>query len=140
MVHAPDTFGEGFFVDSSFDRTEVADCRAPVNCSGGRINHYWGRSFEEFAVKKARGDFLGAHRRDFEHFFVLYGRQHDDNRWPADPGLIAAVKRKIAELTDLPGVRATAAAVESEYAGLIARYSAHYGLADVYEQLRPRHA
>jgi hypothetical protein len=79
-------------------------------------------------------------RRDFDHFFVLYGRQQDDNRWPVDAALVAAVKRKMAELTNLPGVRAAAAAVESEYAGLIARYSVHYGLADLYEQLRRRHA
>jgi hypothetical protein len=142
MVHAPETFGKSFFVDSSFNPTEVIDCRAPVNCSGGHMNHYWGRSFEEFAVKKARGDSLKTdhYRRDFEHFFVLYGRQQADNRWPVDPELVAAVKRKIAELMDLPGVRATAAAVEAEYAGLIARYSIHHGLADLYEQLRRRHA
>jgi hypothetical protein len=142
MVHAPDIFGEGFFVDSSFDPIEVADCRAPVNCCGGQMNHYWGRSFEEFAVKKARGDSLKTdhYRRDFEHFFVLHGRQQADNRWPVDSALVAAVKRKIAELMDLPGVRATAAAVEAEYAGLIARYSIHHGLADLYEQLRRRHA
>lgn len=142
MVHAPDTLGDAFFVDSSFSPIEVVDCRAPVNCSGGHMNHYWGRSFEEFAVKKARGDSLKTdhYRRDFEHFFVLYGRQQDDNRWPVDPKLVAAVKRKIAELMDLPGVRATAATVEAEYAGLIARYSVHHGLADLYEQLRRRHA
>lgn len=142
MVHAPETFGDGLLVDSEFNPIEVVDCRAPVNCSGGQVNHYWGRSFEEFAVKKARGDSLETdhYRRDFDHFFVLYGRQHDDNRRPADPVLVAAVKRKIAELADLPGVRAAAAAVESEYAGLIARYSVHYGLADLYEQLRRRHA
>jgi hypothetical protein len=142
MVHAPDTFGGAFFVDSSFKCVEVVDSRAPVNCSGGRMNHYWGRSFEEFAVKKARGDSLESdhYRRDFAHFFVLYGRQQDDNRWPVDPGFVAAVKRKIAELTDLPGVRTSAAAVESEYAGLIARYSVQLGLADLYEQLRLRHA
>lgn len=142
MVHTPDTFGEGFLVDSSFNPIEVDNCRAAVNCSGGRMNHYWGRSFEEFAVKKARGDSLKTdhYRRDFEHFFVLYGRQQDDSKWPVDPEFVAAAKRKIAELTDLPGVRATAAAAEREYAGLIARYSGHYGLADLYEQLRRRHA
>lgn len=143
MVHAPETFSESLLVDSSFNPIEVVNCRGPVNFSGGRINHYWGRSFEEFAVKKARGDSIGElrlthseHRRDFEHFFTLYGHQQDENRWPADPGLVAAVKRKIAELTDLPGMRAIAATVESEYADLIARYSIHYGLADVYERLR----
>lgn len=106
------------------------------------MNHYWGRSFEEFAVKKARGDALKTdhYQRDFAHFFALYGCQQDDNRWPVDRGLVAAVRRKIAELTDLPDVRATAAAVESEYAGLIARYSVEHGLADLYEQLRRRHA
>jgi hypothetical protein len=56
-----------------------------------------------------------------------------------DPRLVVAVKRKIAELTDLPGVRAIAAVVESEYAALIARYSVHCGLAEVYEQLRRRY-
>jgi hypothetical protein len=142
MVHAPETFGDGLLVDSGFNPIEVVDCRAPVNCTGGQVNHYWGRSFEEFAVKKARGDALETDhfRRYFEHFFVLYGRQQDDARWPLDPVLVAAVKRKIAELTELPGVRAAAAAVESEYAGLIARYSVHYGLADLYEQLRRQHA
>lgn len=142
MVHAPETFGKSFFVDSSFSPIEVVDCRAPVDCSGGQMKHYWGRSFEEFAVKKARGDALKTdhYRRDFEHFFVLYGRQQADNRWPVDPELVAAVKRKIAELMDLPGVRTTAAAVEAEYAGLIARYSVHHGLADLYERLRRRHA
>jgi hypothetical protein len=141
-VHAPDTFGETFFVDSSFNPIEVANCRAPVNCSGGRMNHYWGRSFEEFAIKKARGDSLATdhYRREFAHFFVLHGRQQDDSGWPVDRGLVAAVRHKIAELTDLPGVRTTAAMVENEYAGLIARYSIEHGLVDLYEQLRRRHA
>jgi hypothetical protein len=142
MVHTPETLGDALFVDSSFKSVEVVNSRAPVNCSGGRMNHYWGRSFEEFAVKKARGDSLKTdhYRRDFAHFFVLHGRQQADNRWPVDPELVAAVNRKIAGLMDLPGVRATVAAVEAEYAGLIARYSVHHGLADLYEQLRRRHA
>ena len=141
-LHAPDTFGESFLVDSGFDPIEVVACRAPLNFSGGRLNHYWGRSFEEFSVKKARGDALKINdfRRDFDSFFLFDGPQQDDNRWPTDPALAAAVRRRIAELLGLSGVRAAAAAVESEYAGLIARYSAHAGLAGVYERLQRRHA
>ncbi len=141
-LHMPDVVGDGFLVDSGFNPIEIVACQATPNFSGGQLNHYWGRSFEEFVVKKARGDTLKIDdfRRDFDTFFLLDGPMHDANRWPADSALIAAVKNKIAELTDLPGVREAAAAVTGEYAALIARYSAHHRLADRYEQLRPRHA
>ena len=54
--HFPEIKPGGFLVDSSFKPLNAGTLweRHKPQYDGGRINHYWARSFEEFSVKKAR--------------------------------------------------------------------------------------
>ena len=63
--------------DSAFN--VVRDAWAPEQrtAEGGWIDHYWGKSFEEFVVKKRRGESLalesGLFKRAYEDLFLLGG-------------------------------------------------------------------
>lgn len=62
--HWPELVPGFRFVDSAFQPLDETfmPLRKTAEYSGGRLNHYWPKSFQEFAVKKARGASLGGVR------------------------------------------------------------------------------
>jgi len=59
-IHFPEMAPGGFLIRSDFTLLEKALCwnkkkLAPVFASG-QLNHYWSKSFEEFSIKKLRGN------------------------------------------------------------------------------------
>jgi hypothetical protein len=145
MQHVPALRDGCWMSDSLFqpldpDRAQLA---RPPQYGGGRINHYWAKSFEEFSLKKARGDSLHLsdpryrteYHRTFTRFFEWNGAETPETYHPPDPVLLARVKDIIGRLRALDGVAALEAAVEERFLRLLRRYDGDGGLADIYRQI-----
>ena len=142
--HVPDLRQGCAMVDSMFGPmdAELAAQRRPPQYGGGRINHYWPKSFEEFSLKKARGDSLfldeienrTEYHRGFRHFFEWNAPDSPETYQPSDPAFLADVNHTAARLRALDGVAALEAAVEARFAGLLARYDKDGGLRDIYDR------
>ncbi len=95
------------------------------------------RSFEEFAIRKARGASLkldaNLFNRPFSKFFHWNGLETPENHYPVDPMLLGKVKRKIAELETLEGVRAVAAKINLNFSRFVKRVDRNGELRKIYE-------
>ncbi len=104
--------------------------------AGGRINHYWTRSFEEFAVKKARGETLklpvNLFYRPYKNFFQWNGLETPENHYPVDPVLVANVKREIKELEMLEGVQSAATKINLNFPDFLSRIRSGDELRKIY--------
>jgi hypothetical protein len=125
--HHPEVAPGFWVVDSVFERIDIATIweRRQAQYAGGRINHYWPRSFQEFAIKKARGAALGEemalYDRPYKRFFIWNGLASAENHYPTDPRLLEEVKNRIASLRRLDGVAAAADRIEQGFPELLAR-------------------
>jgi hypothetical protein len=136
--HAPWVKAGGLITDSVFDPIDLDGERWRIpQYGGGRINHYWPRSFEEFAIKKARGATLKLEEnlfdRPFERFFQWNGFETPENHYPVDPVLLKNVKRKIEELQMLEGVRSAATQITFNFPDLLNRLHSNEELRRIYE-------
>jgi hypothetical protein len=137
--HFPDVKAGGVLVDSVFNPVDLEfllHCKVP-QFGGGRINHYWCRSFEEFAIKKARGATLKLEEnlfdRPFASFFQWNGVESPENHYPVDPIHLKNVKRKIKELEMLEGVRAAATKLSRNFPDFLKRIYGDHELRKIYE-------
>jgi len=142
-VHYPDVVAGGVIVDSDLREVprEAVWQMPPASGAGGWINHYWGKSFEEFSIKKARGDTLAAHdhaewSRDFGLFVAWDGPQTAATHAPPPPGLVDQVAAEHGRIMALPGVAGHVAAAEAALPGMLARFDAVGGLRTIYEKMR----
>lgn len=87
----------------------------PKNLEGGWINHYWGRSFEEFVVKKWRSDAIGFPRA-LETFFAWTAEATPANVAPTPAPMLKAFQRERARFEADPSYGDIAALVEARYA------------------------
>ena len=139
--HIPDLKPGRRIVNSSFQPLDTnADWEAwPVDYSGGRINHYWPKSFEEFAIKKARGETLtlpdNEYARDFRLFFEWNGPDTPETYAPIDESFLVRVRAEISELRHLDGVAAREEDVERGFRRLLARYNEAGGLRRIYDAI-----
>ncbi len=128
--HFPDVRPGGVLVDSAFgtvplDVRELWSERRP-QYEGGWINHYWPKSFEEFAIKKARGQTLdleeNTYDRPFKMFFAWNGYAAEDNHFPINPVLLDSVKKTIEKLRNIAGVGELADQIDREFPVLLDHY------------------
>ncbi len=139
--HVPDIRPDGFMVNSVFDAVDPDGIwtKRPSVYDGGRINHYWPKSFEEFSLKKARGDALNLeedeYRRDFSLFFDWNGPETPDTHHPVDPAFLASVQTILRDLRSLDGIAALEAEVHRRFRSLLTRYDAQGGLMAIYRTL-----
>ena len=128
--HFPDVKAGGFLVDSAFDVLpfDVKELwkKHQVQYAGGRINHYWPKSFEEFAIKKARGQTLqldeNLYDRPFELFFTWNGYASKDNYYPIDTVVLGRVRETMKKLKQIAGVGALADQIDREFPTVLDRY------------------
>jgi hypothetical protein len=137
--HFPDVKDGGVLVNSIFDpvdETYLWENRVP-EYGGGRINHYWPRSFEEFALRKARGATLKMEEnlfdRPFERFFQWNGMECPENHYPTDPVFLTKIKAKIQELELLEGVRAEATKLSLNFPDFLKRIYGDQEVRQIYE-------
>ncbi len=141
FLHFPDLADDGFLVNSEFERVDMSKIWDPgtEKYGGGRLRHYWCKSFEEFSVKKARGDSLARneatqyYHRDFKLFFDWNVDENEAAFFPAPAALVADVKREIAHLLTLPGVGAASRQTDAHFLRLLARYDSAGGLKAIYD-------
>jgi Glycosyl transferase family 2 len=140
-IHYPELRASGFFVDSAFDPLppnlqEVWAMRGP-QYSGGRINHYWTRSFEEFAIKVARAQSLklelNVYDRPFQSFFGWNRKETPDNHHPIEAQLLKRVKQKLVELEALEAVLPIAREIERNLPSYLDRHYENPSLRTLYE-------
>jgi hypothetical protein len=139
--HIPDLRPGRRIVNSAFDPVDpdaLWERRDPVY-GGGRINHYWPKSFEEFSLKKARGDALrlqdDEYRRDFRLFFDWNGPETPDTWYPVNPRYLAEARRTIERLRALDGVAESERAIQQNFRTLMRRFDADGGLTAIYNRL-----
>jgi tetratricopeptide (TPR) repeat protein len=138
-LHFPDIDPHGFLVRSDFtklERTRRFAQEKPVYASG-QLNHYWSKSFEEFSIKKARGDSVKASHdfdRDFKLFFGLNGEESAHNHVPPPEALIAEIELEIKRLEALPGVKDHLANIRSTYPKLLERFDGNGGLRAIFDE------
>lgn len=119
--HCPDLIPGRLWWDSAHQPIDPAAVweRNRPQYSGGHVSHYWPKSFEEFAIKKARGRTLGGdenpYDRPYSKFFEWNGFARDDRHRPPPPALLAGVRREIDRLLELPGVAAAQARIEKGF-------------------------
>jgi hypothetical protein len=140
--HHPE-MAPGFLVlDSAFNPIDIGAIweRRTAEYSGGRINHYWPRSFQEFAIKKARGAALGPEQniydRPYDRFFAWNGHATDENHHPTDPNWCKILHDRIDALRRLDGVAAAADRIEEEWPFILANVADERRLREDYERNR----
>ena len=75
-LHVPTLVSSGRVVDSGGATTRLSEQISPPRYEVAQVNHYFAKSFQEFALKKSRGRGamgLAGPQRDFENF--LWGAQ-----------------------------------------------------------------
>jgi tetratricopeptide (TPR) repeat protein len=158
LMHFPKLVPDRFAVRANLVPLENHRWRGidPV-LEGGHINHYWTKSFEEFSLKKARGNAMnaamfaepvegnaGARARTksendvFAPFFskAINGGETSANYAPPPEALVLAVEREIERLSALPGVAAAVADIRENLPKLAARFDRQGGLRRLYEEGR----
>jgi Glycosyl transferase family 2 len=105
--------------------------------AGGQINHYWPRSFEEFAIKKARGASLGGEQneydRPYKQFFEWNGPALADNHWPTSRSYLSRLHAEIFKLRALPGVQEAASNIELGFKNRLASIGSEEELHRLYK-------
>jgi len=141
--HYPDLVAGGFLVDSASNAVPNVEQMWTAwrpQYDGGWINHYWPKSFEEFAIKKARGQTLrlevNSYDRPFALFFQWNGYESPDNHLPVDPVMCNRVKTQVEKLRRMDGVAEVADRIDSEFHALVAHY---YGDRDRLRSLYDEH-
>jgi hypothetical protein len=136
--HYPEVAPGFLVVDSLFkplDLTQIWERRV-AEYGGGRINHYWPRSFEEFAIKKARGASLGIENnlydRPYETFFSWNGYESATAHYRPDAFLLHRIRTTISSLRQMDGIGALADRIERDFPRLLASVGSK-------EQLRSRY-
>jgi hypothetical protein len=150
LLHFPEVRTPGFFVDSnlrllaqtaSIDKVWRIGMRTP-RYAGGHIRHYWNKSFQEFAIKKLRGDALtleaNNYRREFDLFFDWNSSEREQNFDPPDESLLGAVERELACLRALPGVQETEQHIQDNFLDLLRPLGGDRALRKMYEGMLRR--
>jgi hypothetical protein len=125
--------------DLALFAADAFENREPVY-SGGQLNHFWVKSFEEFSIKKARGDALrlavNDYARGFELFFKWNGEESAANLAAPPAALVARVKAEMARLAGLPGMARALREVRDRIPAMMARFDGAGGLRKIYEAAR----
>ena len=109
QVHVPEP-EDALTVNSAFEPVRAQDCLVPPAALPGiQLNHYYGRSFEEFCLKQARGRgnvFGGLVGKGMETFFQWDVPATPANHTPPPPTLLARLQGEVECLMALPGIAA----------------------------------
>ena len=113
QVHVPEPL-DALMVNSALEPVCAQDGLVPPPAQpGAQLNHYYGRSFEEFCLKQARGrgNVLGGLvGKGMETFFEWDVPAVPANHTPPPALLLARVRREAEHLLALPGVAAASQA------------------------------
>ena len=141
-VHFPEYNRRGFMVRSDFTpmRKDLRWKKLDYVSGSAQLNHYWGKSFEEFSIKKARGDAAKFRdklwERPFDQFFMMSAEPTNENFDPPPVELSRAVDAELEKLLALPGVEEVQTAIRERLQVLLARFDEEGGLSTIYASTR----
>ncbi|GAB0120094.1 glycosyltransferase family 2 protein [Acidisoma sp. 7E03] len=130
--HLPHVVAGNTFLDDALNPIAELRLNRTPTYAYGQINHYWNKSFEEFALKKLRGrDF-----RSFDQFFTFgnnrsFGRvEHVPEAW------IRRVKEELTSLRCLPKLNELQQLAEAKFRREIDGHDAERNLPALYIENR----
>jgi len=141
-IHIPTVDGGARLFDTSLAPipTDRIWTDSHKSFEGGWIDHYWGRSFEEFIIKKARGDSLaipsGLFQRAHETFFSWTAAFDEANRSPVPAPVIAAIKDRLVRYQSDPAFRTLVSAASEFFENHARAVKADEDLVSLYQRLR----
>jgi Glycosyl transferase family 2 len=133
-IHYPTLFPGTFCVDSELEPVVPALFLKPTYGSG-QLNHYWNKSFEEFAIKRARGRIssgISSPTLDFSSFFDWGANDERGNFDPPNSRVISRMKRDYQSLLALPGIEEELANIRKRTKEIIRRLEQEIDLKAVY--------
>jgi hypothetical protein len=140
-VHIP-TLEEGAIpVDSGLlpIETKAVWGEGPKSDRGGVIAHFWGKSFQEFAIKKRRGDLLLLEEkqfyREFSEYFEWTAHLSAENFHPLPPALIERTRLAIEVLKALPDVTNGVEQIGAGFAEFSKKIEKEMNLRTIYEEM-----
>ncbi len=122
QVHFPRFDQPRILRDSRFAIIEQTDGWYPQyrTGAGGWIEHFWGKSFEEFLVKKRRGDAMAVagkpFHRGYEDFFAWTVKETAENHSPWPPAMLNATQARLASFATRPGFAQLQQLIATRYA------------------------
>lgn len=119
-VHFPEFDVPCALRDSEFALIQPDDRWNITTGAGGWVEHFWGKSFEEYLVKMRRGEAMAVdgkpfHRR-YDEFFTWTGPLQPKflHPWPA--AMLAATKAQLARFAAMPGFARMQEQTQARYA------------------------
>jgi hypothetical protein len=140
-VHVPDHVDGAVIRDSAFEVIPEGLVRTRGHVKsydGGWIEHFWGRSYEEFLIKQQRGanGELGEDgKRKRELFFTWSAPLTAANYVPVPEAVVARQRAQLARFAARPGFAALMARVEAGWRDCAARQRKDPALRREYEEL-----
>jgi len=131
------------FVDSALAPVSAAELnKRQLTYEGGKINHYWNKSFEEFAAKKLRGDSLemsegrnNEYKRVFDQFFAWNVPARPQYYDPCPQSVISMVSSTREKLFELTGVRVLHREILKRFDDLLRPIGGPDGARRIFEEL-----
>jgi hypothetical protein len=143
-VHVPTLEKSGIIRDTSFAKIAPAEVwsQKQKSFAGGWVDHYWGRSFEEFIIKKRRGDTLaiptGQFRREYETFFSWTAPLTAENLASLPDLLLSRLKKETARFKEIPSYNDLIFHLESRYLEQVAALRSDEALLALHRDLTKR--
>jgi hypothetical protein len=135
-VHSP-RLEAGLQRDSAMEvisGSTIWDGHTVLSDTGGVIDHYWGKSFEEFVIKKRRS--LGV---DCVRAYGMYRGISSIAATPYVPvpeAMVAAIKHELARFEARPSYQQVLAEAEARYALVAAEIQGDAELRGIYESIK----
>jgi hypothetical protein len=147
ILHFPEVVENTAFLDAALNPipgTEGRDKGAvwqhqPGTYQGGQISHFWCKSFEEFLVKKRRGDLVlqnqhNDYKRDLRLFFDWNGPYAPEHMAPPPEVVLSRMKARLALLREHPALRQAEALANEGFRELIASIGDEATLRSIYRE------
>jgi hypothetical protein len=140
-VHFPETDRPATAIDAALRVVPIDATALDGTDEGGRLNHYWHKSFPEFLLKKHRGDTVNApnHRsyhRDLKSFFTWNTAETDANAVLPPPDLLTQLEAALAAIRADPGIAAAELNCRQQFQKLAARYCAPETVEAQYDRVK----
>jgi hypothetical protein len=137
-VHYPTLLPGCHLLDSEFNEVKDTATMQPVYGSG-QINHYWNKSFEEFALKKVRGlssQGLGGRQREFEQFFAWDARAGGGTMERVPTELLQRVWIEYEAIRMIPGVHDQLTVIKRNVRNRLSELELEFGLRATFEEMK----
>jgi hypothetical protein len=140
-LHSPFLREDCFPIDASLTRRAMTDLFEEKDWpeTTGILHHYWCKSFQEFYMKKRRGDSINlnanAYQRDLDLFFAWNGTSANRPECPVPVEVISAAACQHERLLSLSGVADAVVAAQATFRTLVATDPTGKPLLDTYNEL-----